>query len=46
MWNAIILVQDLNSCHVSFSYDDNHYTMGTSISYDNYCYAVSASELI
>ena len=26
MWNAINLVQDLNSCRLSISYDDNHYT--------------------
>ena len=36
MWNAIILVQDLNSCRLSISYDDNHYTTGTS--YDIYIY--------
>ena len=30
MWNALSLVQDLNSCCVSISYDDNDYTTGTS----------------
>ena len=28
MWNAVSLVQDLNSCRVCISYDDNHYTTG------------------
>ena len=28
MWNAISLVQDLNSCRRVISYDDNHYTTG------------------
>ena len=31
MWNAIGLVQDLNSCRRVHSYDDNHYTTGTCI---------------
>ena len=29
MWNAISLVQDLDSCRRVISYDDNHYTTGT-----------------
>ena len=29
MWNAISLVQDLNSCRRVHFYDDNHYTTGT-----------------
>ena len=33
MWNTISLIQDLNSCPVSISYDDNHYTTGIVISY-------------
>ena len=31
MWNAISLVQDLNSCRRVHSYVDNHYTTGTSM---------------
>ena len=31
MWNTISLIQDLNCVAVSISYDDNHYTTGTSI---------------
>ena len=31
MWNAISLVQDWTRVAVSISYDDNHYTTGTSI---------------
>ena len=33
MWNAVSLVQDLNSYHCAISYDDNHYTTGTSYIY-------------
>ena len=30
MWNALSLVQDLTRVAMSISYDDNHYTTGTS----------------
>ena len=41
MWNAISLVQDLNSCGRVHSYDDNNYTTG--ILYDSNAYTTNAS---
>ena len=41
MWNAISLVQDLNSCRRVLSYDDNHYTTGTSNSFTSCFYVMT-----
>ena len=43
MWNAINLVQDWTSVAVSISYDDNHYTTGTSMIYLIVSYAVATN---